>query len=214
MSLFILPLLLNLFLLPFYVTKFPRRFLVTWHLIPLLGAQWGFWGVLSATNHFLSPLDYYSLYPGLGPVGLFIRETSVIMIGCCLASIFGFFYSWLASRDEDVLKGQRLQDLFPKKKFLAILLIRYYSLPMFFYSIFLYLSEALCPARTIPVAAVLFLSSLLFYRLSNSQIMALSKSVEVEMIAERRFPFNNTDYKYLFIPLGISAVAAGLLFLQ
>ncbi|GEM_PF-5204094 len=200
MAIFTIPLLLNLFLLPFYVTKFPRRFLVTWHLIPLLLAQWGFWGVLMIVGYLHEPAQE--------SITVILSDFLTSTLAAVLVSVVAFFLFRLVPKGK-VLPVTDFNNTSFLEKHVPLLLLRYYTILMLIYSVPTFLASGLAPARFGKIVAILLISSILLHWYSRRQLRQLYTLAEKEPQNEQLL--KSSDFAYLVIPLSMSAIAATIL---
>ncbi len=190
--------LLNLIFVPFYATRYDRRFLVTWHLISLTFCFVSFFTIESLVG-----------IQSLG-VGLLSSLGTIFWLGAI--SVLTFLFSSLASRDPQVLKRQQLYLRIPHQQLALLLSARYGSTLLLPYSVAFLLTAGLGSIRpyaylVLVIAAVT--ACFLFMR-SGRHLKELRLEAQAQTSLQQPV---DSDYKYLAIPVSMIVISAFLILL-
>ncbi len=195
LALILLP---RILLLCFYTSKFHRRFIATWHLIPLI-ALWG--------GGIVIPL--LSGYSGDGVDVDFVRE--VALIG--LLTVLAFMISSLRARNANVSRQQQISELIPRWQLVSILSLGYFTLAFLVHSLLtlFVVTFTNSSAHDRLLVRAMIAASLLVLWVSGVLLGRVGKTARQVTTPER--PLASSDYAYLGIPIGMTVGASLVLIL-
>ncbi len=195
--------LANFIALPFFATKYHRRYLATWHVIPLF--------VLACPTALIS-----FFYGETGEALLLLLTVSLLrqLVFVGPVSLLGFCVTSIAFRSARFRQKQQVNAAVPVRSLTTLVAIRYFAVAELVEMAILRLVTTF-QGHGASFVGWLSLGALIampiIYYWSGRQLQKLRKASQRLPSSER--PFLRSDYIYLFIPIGISAGAAFMLIL-